>query len=67
MSRFVMDHLDCLDRAVGQAKANQKVVQKSVSFTKRNVSTVLLVQLSRLLGAVVLYLIFDVIIYIYMV
>ena len=55
-----MGHLDCPDRAVSQAKANQKVIHKSVSFAKRNMSTVLLVQLSQLLGAVVLYLIFYV-------
>ena len=55
-----MDHLDCLDRAVGRVKADQKVIQKSVSFAKRNVSTILLVRLGRLLGAVVLYLIFNV-------
>ena len=37
---FVMDHLDCIDVAVGQAEADLKVIQKSVSFCEISVSIV---------------------------
>ena len=60
MSQFVMDRLDYSDRTVSQVKADQKVIQKSVSFAKRILLTVLLVRLDRLFGALVLYLIFNV-------
>ena len=34
------EKIDCSDLAVGQAQADQKVVQKSVYFAKRSVLTV---------------------------
>ena len=34
------EKIDCTDLAVGQAQADRKVGQKSVSFLKRSVSTV---------------------------
>ena len=34
------EKIDCSDLAVGQAQADQKVIQKSVSFVKRSVSTI---------------------------
>ena len=34
------EKIDCSDLAVGQAQADQKIIQKSVSFMKRSVSTI---------------------------
>ena len=38
------EKIDCSDLAVGQAQADQKVIQKSVYFAKRSVSTIRLWQ-----------------------
>ena len=41
MSSNVCDEkIDCVDLAVGQAQADQKVRQKGISFLKRSVSTI---------------------------
>ena len=45
MNSNVCDEMiDCSDLAVGQAQADRKAIQKSVSFAKRSVSTVRLWQ-----------------------
>ena len=59
MSSDVCDEkIDCMDLAVGQAQADQKVGQKSISFLKRSVSTVQFWQFVRQADPMELVLIF---------
>ena len=57
-SNMCDEKIDCSDLAVGWAQADRKVVQKSVYFAKRSVSTVRLWQFIRQADPTELVLIF---------